>query len=67
MIELRRAVRVLLVTPDEQVLLLAAQDPDAEDAPRRFWFPPGGGVAEGEYPRAALAREVAEETGFALH
>lgn len=60
MIELRRAVRVLLVTPDERVLLLAAQDPE------RFWFPPGGGVEEDEDPRVALAREVAEETGFAL-
>jgi 8-oxo-dGTP pyrophosphatase MutT (NUDIX family) len=59
---IREAVRVLLVTPDERVLLLAAQDADAG----RFWFPPGGGIEPGEDVRAAAAREVREETGFAL-
>lgn len=57
---IREAVRVLLVTPDERVLLLAAENPD------RFWFPPGGGVEEGEDPQVALQREVLEETGLAL-
>jgi 8-oxo-dGTP pyrophosphatase MutT (NUDIX family) len=57
---IREAVRVLLVTPGERVLLLAAEDPD------RFWFPPGGGVEAGEDPRVAARREVREETGFPL-
>jgi 8-oxo-dGTP pyrophosphatase MutT (NUDIX family) len=57
---IREAVRVLLVTLDERVLLFAAQDAD------RFWFPPGGGLESGEDARAAARREVAEETGFAL-
>lgn len=61
---IRHAVRVLLVTPDERVLLLAAQDADADAG--RFWFPPGGGLEDGEDARAAALREVHEETGFAL-
>jgi 8-oxo-dGTP pyrophosphatase MutT (NUDIX family) len=56
---IRHAVRVLLVTPDERVLLLATQDPE------HFWFPPGGGIESGEDGRAAAVREVFEE-GFAL-
>jgi 8-oxo-dGTP pyrophosphatase MutT (NUDIX family) len=58
---IRHAVRVLLVSADERVLLMAAQE-DRE----RFWFPPGGGLEDGEDARAAAVREVLEETGFAL-
>ena len=32
----------------------------------RGWVPPGGAVERGETPRAAAARELAEETGVAL-
>jgi 8-oxo-dGTP pyrophosphatase MutT (NUDIX family) len=32
---------------------------------RAFWFPAGGGLEEGEGPRDAAVREVAEETGLA--
>jgi 8-oxo-dGTP pyrophosphatase MutT (NUDIX family) len=59
----RRAVRVLLVDPDARVLLFGAVD---EDDGRRFWFPAGGGLQDGEDERAAARREVQEETGHVL-
>jgi 8-oxo-dGTP pyrophosphatase MutT (NUDIX family) len=60
---IRRAVRVLLVDPDERVLLFSAVDP-ADGG--RFWFPAGGGVEAGEDAVAAAVREVREETGHVL-
>jgi 8-oxo-dGTP pyrophosphatase MutT (NUDIX family) len=57
----RNAVRVLLVDEEESVLLFRAERP--EDG-RAFWFPPGGGIEEGEDVRSAAVREVAEETGL---
>jgi 8-oxo-dGTP pyrophosphatase MutT (NUDIX family) len=46
----------------DRVLLLRAERP--EDG-RAFWFPPGGGVEEGEDVWSAAGREVGEETGLA--
>jgi 8-oxo-dGTP pyrophosphatase MutT (NUDIX family) len=59
----RPAVRVLLVDPDERLLLFRALDAARGVS---FWFPPGGGLTAGESHVAAARRELVEETGLAL-
>jgi ADP-ribose pyrophosphatase YjhB (NUDIX family) len=57
----RRAARVILLDPDDRVLLMRYDD---EPPNGRHWSTPGGGAEDGEeYPAAAL-RELAEETGW---
>ena len=57
----RRAARVILLDPDDRVLLMRYDQPPPNG---RHWATPGGGAEDGEdYPDAAL-REVAEETGW---
>ena len=60
----RQAGRVVLLDPDGRVLLFEATDPARPGEP--FWFTPGGGVHDGEDPRAAALRELTEETGARL-
>jgi ADP-ribose pyrophosphatase YjhB (NUDIX family) len=58
---LRRAARVVLLDPDDRVLLMRYDDGPPNG---RHWATPGGGLEPGEtYPQAAL-RELAEETGW---
>jgi ADP-ribose pyrophosphatase YjhB (NUDIX family) len=58
---LRRAARVILVDPQERVLLMRYDDGPPNGS---HWATPGGGLNPGEdYPAAAL-RELAEETGW---
>ncbi len=59
---LRHSVRVLLLDEADRLLLFRAEDPVTGQP---FWFPPGGGVQDGEDARTAGVREVAEETGLA--
>jgi 8-oxo-dGTP pyrophosphatase MutT (NUDIX family) len=61
----RRAARVLLVDGAGRVLLFRGHDPARPDA-GTWWFTVGGGLDEGESPRAAAARELLEETGLSL-
>jgi ADP-ribose pyrophosphatase YjhB (NUDIX family) len=57
----RRAARVILLDPDDRVLLMRYDNPPPNG---RHWCTPGGGLNAGEdYPAAAL-RELAEETGW---
>ncbi|HXL18453.1 MAG TPA: NUDIX domain-containing protein [Streptosporangiaceae bacterium] len=57
----RHAGRVILLDPDDRVLLMRYDDPPPNGI---HWSTPGGGLSPGEdYPTAAL-RELAEETGW---
>ena len=57
----RRAVRALILTPDQELLLLRIRAPQGGEP---FWIAPGGGMEPDETPEAALRRELAEELGL---
>ncbi len=58
---MRPAARVILLDPDDRVLLMRYDDGPPNG---RHWCTPGGGLNPGEdYPAGAL-RELAEETGW---
>ncbi|MBL9088525.1 MAG: NUDIX domain-containing protein [Planctomycetia bacterium] len=57
----RQAVRALLVTPDDRVLLIRTAIPQRPGA--HLHLTPGGGVEPGEGAVEALRRELLEETG----
>lgn len=57
---LRQAVRGLMIDPADRVLLVKIDLPWTDWA---GWILPGGGIEEGEDHRAALTRELIEETG----
>ena len=61
---LRRAVRAIILTEDDHVLLCRHTNPDPPG--RAVWAAPGGGIERGETPLAALRRELREEVGLAL-
>jgi ADP-ribose pyrophosphatase YjhB (NUDIX family) len=63
--DVRLAAKVILVGPDQSVLLFRGGDP-ARPEDGTWWFPPGGGVEGGETLEGAARREVQEETGFVL-
>ncbi len=60
---MRRTVKLLLVDPDDRVLLIQGRDP-ADGA--HHWYPVGGGIDPGESHHEAAAREAWEETGVEL-
>lgn len=57
----RRASRLLVVDPEERVLLFRIREPRSG---RPFWLTPGGGLEPGESHLDAARRELAEETGL---
>ncbi|MCF4140550.1 NUDIX hydrolase [Streptomyces sp. Tue 6430] len=59
---LRRVARVVLLDPEDRILLLHGHEPD--DPADDWWFTPGGGVEGDETREEAALRELAEETGI---
>ncbi|MGW4106883.1 NUDIX hydrolase [Streptomyces sp. NPDC004976] len=59
---LRRVARVVLLDPQDRILLLHGHEPD--DPADDWWFTPGGGVEGEETREQAALRELAEETGI---
>ncbi|MFF0741966.1 NUDIX hydrolase [Streptomyces sp. NPDC004111] len=59
---LRKVARVVLLDPEDRVLLIHGFEP--ADPDRRWWFTPGGGLEGDESGEEAALREIAEETGI---
>lgn len=55
----RQAVRAILLTPQDEVLLMRLKADG-----KIFWITPGGGIEAGETAHEALHRELAEEVGL---
>jgi ADP-ribose pyrophosphatase YjhB (NUDIX family) len=60
-IRIRHAGRVILLDPDDRVLLMRYDDGPPNGV---HWSTPGGGLNPGEDYTSAAARELAEETGW---
>jgi len=60
-LRLRLAGRVIVLDPDDRVLLFRYDDGPPNG---RHWATPGGGLDDGETYAAGARRELAEETGW---
>ncbi|MFB7917880.1 NUDIX hydrolase [Streptomyces sp. NPDC056061] len=61
-VEKRKVARVVLLDPDDRILLIHGYEP--EDPGSTWWFTPGGGLEGDETREEAALRELAEETGI---
>jgi len=60
-LRVRRAGRVIVLDPDERVLLFRYDDPPPNG---HHWNTPGGGLEPGEDHHTGAQRELVEETGW---
>ncbi|MGJ5830720.1 NUDIX domain-containing protein [Streptomyces ossamyceticus] len=63
---MRHSVRALILDERERLLLCRFALTDRTGRPFVLWAAPGGGIAPGETPSQALARELVEEVGLVL-
>lgn len=61
----RSSVRVVLLDPDDRLLLFRTVDPTMPEV-GEWWELPGGGVEDDETPAETAVRELTEETGLVL-
>lgn len=59
----RRAARVVVLDPEDRILLINAHDPARRDGPG-WWEVPGGGMDPGETTEQTVRRELWEESGI---
>jgi 8-oxo-dGTP pyrophosphatase MutT (NUDIX family) len=57
----RQAIRAILLTQEQEVLLLRIRPPEGGEG---FWITPGGGLEPGETNEDGLRRELREELGL---
>ncbi|SFY25168.1 NUDIX hydrolase [Streptomyces atratus] len=61
-VEKRKVARVVLLDPDDRILLIHGFEPG--DPQSTWWFTPGGGLEGDETREEAALRELMEETGI---
>jgi 8-oxo-dGTP diphosphatase len=62
----RPSSRLLILDPDERLLLFRFEHRSGPLVGRTFWATPGGGLDPGESYEAAARREMLEETGMLI-